>query len=45
LDELINKIRSMVKLEESYAVDLSKNIEGLKNVVVRELLRGAFKTR
>jgi len=38
--EIVDKMRSMVRLEEDNASSLTASVEGLKNVVVREILRG-----
>jgi len=39
MGDKVKKIKSMVKMEEDYATSLSASVEGLSNVVVRELLR------
>lgn len=39
MGDRVKKIKSMVKMEEDYATSLSASLEGLSNVVVRELLR------
>jgi len=38
--ETVDKMRNMVRLEEDNASSLTTSVEGLKNVVVREVLRG-----
>ncbi len=40
MSDNVKKIKSMVKMEQDYATSLSTSVEGLSNVVVRELLRG-----
>jgi rubrerythrin len=38
LDEVVRKIRGMIKTEEAYAISLSASVEELKNLVVKEIL-------
>ncbi|MCP8305001.1 MAG: hypothetical protein H3Z50_06010 [archaeon] len=40
MSEVVKKIESMVRMEESYASSLSSSVEGLGNVAVQEILRG-----
>ena len=39
MGEMVNKIGRMVRMEENHASSLSTSIDGLSNVVVREILR------
>lgn len=39
LDEVIRKIGGMVKMEKTYASSLSTSVEGLSNLVVKEILK------
>jgi len=39
VSEVVKKIASMVRMEETYATSLSASVEWLGNVVVREILR------
>lgn len=39
MDNVIKKIENMVKMEENHASSLSKSVEGLNNLIVKEILR------
>jgi rubrerythrin len=43
MDEDIEKIKSMIDMENSNAAGLSESVKGISNVVVREILKGISK--
>jgi len=40
MSEVVREIESMIGMEEKHASSLSESVEGLRNVVVQEILRG-----
>jgi rubrerythrin len=39
MDDIIKKMENMVEMEENHASSLSKSVEGLNNLIVKEILR------